>query len=261
MDLFLEGDTWLHRLDPRVKLLFVGLGTLLCLATLNLPVLVGWLVLTNLLLLSAGVSGGRVVSLWRGFLPVLLLVVLLWPLSYRDGQAIFSLGPLLITDEGVLRGFAFALRLGVLGFVWFVLLLTTDTSLLIAGLLRLGLPYSWGLTFSLALRFFPALIDALGTITDAQMARGLRIGAKTPWEAAKKRLPILVAALVWAIRSAENVSLALQFRGFARGQTRSSYHALRLTIIDLIALALLASLSLVYLYLRFGLGLGASPLG
>src|SRR5688572_27028744 len=92
-DFYVPGRSWLHRLDPRVKLAMVAAGSVVLLLWLNLLLLAGSIVLIHLILLAARYPLARLLSVWRVIAPLLILVVLLWPLFYQAGDTLFSLGP------------------------------------------------------------------------------------------------------------------------------------------------------------------------
>jgi energy-coupling factor transport system permease protein len=143
-----------------------------------------------------------------------------------------------------------ALRVNGLALAAFVLLLTTDQTELVQGLVRLGLPFEWGLTLALGLRYLPLLHGMYGTIADAQRARGW-----TPErEGALRRLlayrPALVALVIGALRLTDGLTHALAARGFRPGQPRTSRRCLRLRRVDRICLFALALLTAVLLSLE-----------
>jgi energy-coupling factor transport system permease protein len=260
LELYVERQSRLHRLDPRTKLLFSLVGTLCLLATSNLFLVLGWLALSHALLLGAGVPLRKIGWAWRLMVPLLVLVPLLWPLFYQEGAVLLALGPVQITLLSLLRGVAVALRIAALAFVWFVLLFTTDQARLIRGLVLLGLPYSWGLTAAVALRYLPILQLTYGAVSDAQQARGLELGRGHFLAAARAQLPILVAVLIGALRSSETLALALQARAYTPDRPRSTYLELRLSRIDGLAIVMTLVLGATYLAARLLLGFGAHPL-
>ncbi len=215
----------------------------------------------HLALLSAGVPGSRLRWAWRTMLPLTIMVPLLWPLFYHEGSlTLLRVGPVWITGLSLLRGVAVALRINALAFVWFVLLFTTDQARLIRGLVRLGLPYSWGLTAAIALRYLPVLQETYSTVSEAQQARGLVLGRGHYLQAARAQLPILVAVLIGALRTTDQLALALQARAYSPHRPRTSYRELRLARLDVALLLAIGLLGLAYLYARLALGFGTSPL-
>ena len=239
--LFLPGDAWLHRLDPRVKLSFAVMATAALLSVENIWVFLGCLGLCHVLLLSARVPLARLGGAWRMMLPITLLIVLLWPLfTPVPGTPVGQLGALTFTWESLLGGVAAALRLNALAFAFLVWLLTTDQTSMVLGFRRLGLPYTWGVTLAITLRYIPTLYALWERVLDAQRARGLVTAHANPWRAARAHLPVLVAVLIQALRAAETLSRALEARAFgAPGHTPTLRRPLHFGRRDAVALALI----------------------
>src|SRR5450756_1088540 len=176
LELYVERQSRLHRLDPRTKLAFTLAGAVMLVVTSNLFLILGWLALAHVLLVGAGIPFRKIRWAWRLMLPLLVLVPTFWTLFNQEGSTLLALGPIQITTLSLLRGVAIALRIAALAFVWFVLLFTTDQARLIRGLVGLGLPYSWGLTAAVALRYLPILQQTYAAVSEAQQARGLELG-------------------------------------------------------------------------------------
>jgi len=245
-DLYVPRASWLHRIDPRVKLLFVAEMTILLLALPCFPFVLGVLAACHLLLISAHIPWPRIAAIWRLMLPLTLMVPLLWlPLDPYGTPVLLQFWRLRVTLPALLRGLLMAARLDALAFVFFVWLLTTEQRAIVQGFVRLGLPYEWGLTLSLALRYLPTLHSIYLQIVDAQRARGLDLGEGSLFTRARNRLPILVPLLVTALRSSENVGRALEARALGTaGVHRTSLHELRLRRADVLCLAVLLFLLL-----------------
>jgi energy-coupling factor transport system permease protein len=140
-DLYLAGDSWLHRMDPRAKLWMVLVAGLAALMFRQIVVLLGLLLLAHLALLSARVPVDRIRWLWARLAPLLVMILILQPLfAPGPGPDLWRLGPVRLTVLGILDGVSFALRTATLAFVAAVLLLTTDAARLVRGLVKLGLP-------------------------------------------------------------------------------------------------------------------------
>jgi energy-coupling factor transport system permease protein len=194
-------------------------------------------------------------------LPLTIMVPLLWPIFYQEGATVLlELGPVRITALSLVRGLAVGLRIDALAFVWFVLLFTTDQARLIRGMVRLGLPYPWGLTVAIALRYLPALQESYVAVSQAQQARGLVLGHGRFPKAARAQLPILIAMLIGALRTADELALALQVRAYNPRRARTSYRELRLAPLDVALLLSAGVFAAAYLFARLALGFGTHPL-
>jgi energy-coupling factor transport system permease protein len=259
-DLYLPGHSWLHRLDPRAKLWLVLLGVFVGLLFKNLVILAGLLLLAHLALLSARVPAGSICWLWARLLPLMVMILVLQPLfSPGPGPTLLSLGPIRITVSGVLEGVSFALRMAALAFVAAALLLTTDTTELVQGLVKLGLPYSWGLTVGLAVRYLPTTYGLFVTVSEAQQARGWVVGHGSFVQRIRSYLPILVATIIGALRLSDNLGLALAARGLGYPAHRTALHDIYFTWRDGLAVVLVTAIFAGLVVLRYGVEFGAAP--
>lgn len=260
-DLYVPGDSWLHRLDPRAKLLLVTVLLTAALVIRQVWFLAGLLLLTHALLLSAGVPVGRLRWLWARMAPLTVLILLLQPLFAADsGQIVLSWGPLTITTGGVWEAVSFALRANAMAFAAAILLFVTDQQDLVRGLVRLGLPYDYGMTFSLALRYLPTTYGLWLSISDAQRVRGWTPERQHWWQRFRAYLPVLVAVMIGSIRFSDELGLALAARGFGAHAPRSVWHEVRFGQADWTVCAVATLLAVALLWIRMTTGWGASPL-
>src|SRR5687768_10050743 len=120
----ISGRSWLYTLDPRTKLWFGVLAITLLIITANLPILIAILIASHLILLFGGVPLRQIASVWRGLLLIVLIILILQPLIVPgDGPALWRLGPIRVTEEGLLNGVRYALRLSASAFALAVTLL------------------------------------------------------------------------------------------------------------------------------------------
>lgn len=215
-DLYVPRSSWLHHLDPRTKLLLTLVGLTICLLFPQWAVLSAVLLSYHLLLLTAGIPWERLGWLWKRMLPLTIMILILQPFfaSPAGGQLIWEWGPLRWTVEGVLVGVVFALRVNGMAFAAAGLLFSTEPTQLVRGLVKLGLPYEWGLTVSLAIRYLPTTYGLYQSIYEAQQARGWDPGRGSFLRRARNYLPMLVAVMIAALRMADNLGMALAARGF-----------------------------------------------
>ena len=260
--LYVPRDSWLHRTDPRVKLAFALLATVALMSLGSLQLFLLFLVLIHCLLLSARIPVARLAYVWRMMLPITILIPVLWPIfSSGSGTALLRVGPVSVTWTGIWQGLAMALRVDGLAFAFFVWLFTTDQVDIVLSFVSLGVPYEWGLIVAIALRYVPTLYDTFGQVMDAQRARGLVIPARNPLRAAQAYVPALVPMLVASLRTAENLSRALEARAFgAPGRQRTSRRRLRFRGYDAFLLAVIVVLFGGVFAARLLWGFGMGPL-
>jgi energy-coupling factor transporter transmembrane protein EcfT len=255
-DLYVPGQTWVHRLDARVKLAF-ALGTgLLILIWSSLPLFLVTLVLIHLLLRMIGFHWSRIRAIWLAIAPFMLLIFLLWPLFDRAGDTVLlEFGFVRITGEGILAGTGTALRVATISFVFLVWLGTTDQRAMVWSFVRLGLPFSLGMALTIGLRFVTTFVSVFRTVSDAQQSRGLILTGRGIGRL-RRMIPILVAALVTSLRMSEQLAWTLEARAFGYTKQRTVLRDLRMTTADWITLALFAIIFFTLLYLTITTGLG-----
>ena len=259
-ELYLARDSWLHRLDPRAKLWAVLLAGSVGLMYKQIGVLAGLLILAHLVLLSARIPADRIRWLWTRLAPLLVMILVLQPIfTPGPGPDLLRLGPLRVTVSGILGGVSFALRAAALAFVAAVLLLTTDPTQLVQGLVKVGLPYPWGLTVGLAVHYLPTTYGLFVTAGEAQQARGWIVGRGSFVRQARSYVPILVATIIAALRLSDNLGLALAARGLGYPARRTVLHDVVFRRADWLAVVLATVLFIGLVVLRYGLGFGAEP--
>ncbi len=260
-DLYLPHPGWLHRLDPRVKIVLLLAGTVILLTFQNLFVCLVWVLANHVLFLSARVPLAKLRWMWALMLPVSVLVAATWPLVYQEGGAVLLAFWLIkITALSVAHGLALALRLNALAQIYFLLLFTTDQMALVRALVRLGAPFEWGLTLAIALRYVPAFFGTFQMIAEAQQARGLRLDRGGWLKRLRAYLPILVAMIITALRTMDNLSRALEARALGAAPRRTSLKTLRFTRRDWAILLAGGLAAIILLSARVVWKFGAHPL-
>nr|WP_320407213.1 energy-coupling factor transporter transmembrane component T [Thermococcus eurythermalis] len=242
---YVERDSVLHSLDPRVKIIGMLAGIVSLMFFNDPKVLVPFFLLV---LLSGKLLGklgiGEQLRLLKPLMFIVVLTVIAWPIIYR---------PRLM---GLVFGLSFSLRLLGFGLITFQLLMTTKQRELILGFVKLGLPYELGLTLTIALRYIPTLYIIAGTIMDAQKSRGLELDKGNFLERARKTVPILIPLIVAALKTAHELSIALESRAFGASRKRTFYRDIGMTGRDYVALGAVLVSFAVLVYLRFVLGIG-----
>jgi energy-coupling factor transport system permease protein len=260
-DLYQNGGSWLHRLDARVKLLTVICGSVILLSCQNLWLVAIALLITQVTLLSAGINLKRLWSSWRLLWPMMVMIILFTALfTPGDGAQILAVWIIRVTVGSLAHGVALALRIAALAFIILGWLFTTDQATLTRSLIGLGLPYAWGLTLAMALRYIPTMASTFRMISDAQQARALEISKGNPLQRARAYLPITVAMLITALRTAEALSRALVSRGFGSDHRRTNWRPLHFRRVDLIWLSASPLVTGCVLWARYALGFGAHVL-
>jgi energy-coupling factor transport system permease protein len=214
LDFYVHRESWLHRLDPRVKFWGMLVGFVVAFLLSSLVAQIALLLGLHLLLLANRIPWAVLRRLWRQMALLMVLILVLQPLFAPSGAVLVAVGPLRLTMGGLVQAALLATRTLVIAFFVGALLFTTDQRALVQAFVRLGLPYTWGLTFSLMLRFLPAIQQLFVTVREAQAARGW-VAEGNLFRRFREYLPVLVAVIIGTLRMSDRLTLALAARGMA----------------------------------------------
>ena len=256
---YFPGDTVVHRLDPRTKLLLV------IVYIVGLFNSAGWASYAFVIIvpaLSMAISKIKPKSALKGLKPLVIIIILTAVLNifYTDGTPIVE--GWIITWEGIERAVMMSLRIILLIVGTFMLTYTTSPIALTDGLeimmgplKKIKIPvHEMSMMMSMALRFIPTLIEETDKIMSAQKARGADFDSGNLFQRAKALLPILVPLFVSAFRRADELAVAMESRCYHGGKGRTRMKQMRMQGIDAWALVLGAVfLAAIFVMKRFGL--------
>ena len=246
---FFPGDTIIHRLDPRTKLIWlVGYIVALFLAGSA----AGYGLILLVLIAETALAKIRVKSLLSGLKPLIFIVVFTAVLNlfYGTGEPLAEFWIFKITEDGIRRAVFMALRIMLLVCGSFLLTYTTSPLNLTDGLERLLSPLAkirvpvqeFAMMMSIALRFIPTLIEETDKIMSAQKARGASFDTGKLRERARALVPLLVPLFVSAFRRADELATAMECRCYHSGGGRTKMKVLRFAPRDFVTLLLCACL-------------------
>ena len=254
---YFPGDTVVHRLDPRTKLLWL-LGYIVALFLASGPAGYGLMLLVLVLESACARIAPR--TLLSGMKPLIFIVLFTAVLNlfYGTGEPLAEFWILKITEDGIRRAVFMVCRILLLVCGAFLLTYTTSPLQLTDGLERLLSPlnrlhvpvHELSMMMSIALRFIPTLIEETDKIMSAQKARGASFDTGSLRERAKALIPLLVPLFVSAFRRADELATAMECRCYHAGEGRTRMKELRFAPRDLGALALCAGIILASALLR-----------
>lgn len=255
IDLYIPRQSWLHETDARVKLVGIGGALIVLFLAKNLLFMGGVLLVMTALYGSARIPLAKLMAVCKTLLPVSALMTVMWVLFYPSGTPILELWVIRITALSIAQGLALGLRILNIGLVVTLWLYTTDSVAIVQSLVKLGVPFHWGLVLALALRYIPFVQESYTTISEAQQARGLNISSGKGFQRARMMLPIFVAMIISTLRASDHVGKALEARGFGvRGTPRSSLNKPEAKPRDLVLTCILLVGFIAFLWLYFASG-------
>ena len=241
---YFPGNTIVHRLDPRTKLIltFVYISALFTARGIY-----SYMLLLAALITCFSLSKISVKTILRGLRPIVLIVIItallnLFFITY--GTPVVEVWIITITREGIYTAGFMALRLVML--IIGTLLLTYTTSpialtdgleLMLSPLKKIRLPiHELAMMMSIALRFIPTLIEETDKIMSAQKARGADFETGGLIKRAKAILPIIIPLFVSAFRRADDLAVAMESRCYHGDKGRTRMKVLHMMRCDFLAL-------------------------
>lgn len=255
---YIPGDSFIHRLDARAKLIFVFLFIAIVFIANNWITYGILLVFTFLIIQMSKI---RLYFLINGLKPVVILIVFTFMLHMiftREGDVLFHWKFIKIYEEGLRQGIFISIRFFVLVILTSILTLTTTPisitdalETLLNPLKKWKLPvHELALMMSISLRFIPTLMDETDKIMKAQMARGSDMTTGTMKERMNAVVPLLIPLFVSAFKRAEDLATAMEVRGYRGGEGRTRYRQLDWAKRDTFSLLSLVILAGLLIYFR-----------
>lgn len=261
-----QGDSFLHRLTPASKL--VANLFLLAAVTLAFDPLTPLAFLLVSLVASSRLGRIPLADLLRRLAPfagLSLSFVLMNAFFHRQiapSPVLWSWGPALVTQEGLVVGLSVGLRiLCVVSFGLSFVLTTDPRDMALSLVQQFRLNYRLGYAVLVAYRLLPVLQSELLGIQAAQQVRGVKERGGPVGRLRRLRgyaLPLLVGA----VRRAERIAVAMDSRAFGAYPDRTYLRSLsmgtgdRVFVICVLALSLGITLTLWRIGLWRGPGVG-----
>ena len=242
---YIPRDSLIHNLDPRIKILS-------CLAIIISLFLIteclGYLILGSFVIISIVVSKVHPKFVLMGLRPVLFIILftLIIHIFMTEGEVIYQLGFLKITQEGLVKGLLISFRLFILILATSLLTLATSPISLTDGIERLlsvfkliGMPaHEIAMMMTIALRFIPTLLEETEKIMKAQISRGADFESGNIFNRAKNLIPILIPLFVNAFRRADELAIAMEAKCYRGGEGRTHYRELKIKKADILTFSL-----------------------
>ncbi len=257
---YYPGDSFLHRMDPRAKILC----TMIFIVAIFLAhSLWAYLLVAAFTLGAIAISGVPVKMVWKAIKPlwVILVFTMLIHILTTPGTEIFSWKFIHISEEGVRNGIVMTLRLvfliafsSLLTYTTSPIVLTDGIEALLMPFRRFGVPaHELAMMMTIALRFIPTLLEETDRIMKAQSSRGADFVNGNLWQRAKNMIPLLVPLFISAFRRADDLATAMEARCYRGGEGRTKMHQLAYTYRDRYAFAavFLVTAALVGMYFYF----------
>jgi len=206
-----NGDSFIKRLDPRIKIVVVFLFSVVVAVSNQLPVLMWALAPSLLIVLSAGVPTKE---LLRRLIPVNMLIIFLWlflPFTFA-GKVAFFIGPLAVTHEGVLYATRITIKSNAMMLMLIALVASTPIFTMGHAMHELGIPKKIVHLFFFTYRYIHVMHREYARLLNSMKIRGFR--PKTSLHTYKTFAYMVGMLLVRSFDRAQRVHNAMLCRGF-----------------------------------------------
>jgi len=225
---FYPGDSFLHRLDPRTKLLALAVISIVSFLFAALPVMVLIFAFELVIAVISGI-GKKFLTALSLVLPFFVLVIVLDSLFTKTigGTVYYSatigfLHPQ-VTQAGVVLALAMGFRLLSICGISLLFLMTTSQDDFIRSLRGMKIPPTFEFSLGYALRSTTTLADDATQIMDAQRSRGLELDRGNIVKNRNKLTALFVPVTVSLLKRSKNTSDAMLARGYRQSMPLSRY--------------------------------------
>ena len=240
---YFPGDTVVHKLDPRTKLILTVLF-IIALFVAKDAVSYGFMIL--ILVTVIILSKTKPAMLFKGIKPLFIILIITGLLNvlYTPGEHVIAeFWIFTVTLEGIKTAILMILRIimlvmgtSILTYTTSPIDLTDGLEMLLNPLKKLKIPvHEMSMMMSIALRFIPTIIEETDKIMSAQKARGADFETGNLVVRAKAMLPILVPLFISAFRRADELAIAMESRCYHGGDGRTRMKVLKYAGRDVVA--------------------------
>lgn len=232
---YYPADSFIHRLDPRTKVLVILSAMILFVITQSLVKLVIALISVLFIIRMSRIPFLLVIRNLRPFLWLFIITIVFHIFLTNQGDILITI-PFLgtqVTKFGLINGFIYSFRLGILILIAAILTLTTSPMELtdaldrfLKPLQKLGIStHEFTMMITLSLRFIPTLLFEADKLQKAQISRGA-IFEGNLIQRLKSVIPLILPLFISVFRRADDLALAMDSRCYVGGTGRTTFKKL-----------------------------------
>jgi energy-coupling factor transport system permease protein len=253
---YIDVKSVVHTLDPRIKMLCVGVMMICTFMTRGFVSIAPLIVLALLIQVTTRIPVGFTLRGYRLLFRTMLFFIPFQILFYRAAPGVephvyWQWWVLSVSYEGILNSLFILCRVITLFHAVNMLMFTTTmmdlsdgAEIMLEPLKRLKFPINEiVMTMTIALKFVPLLITELERLIRAQVARGVRFDQGGALARARKLVPVLIPLFVNALGRAEVLIVAMNARCYRGGEGRTKRRTMHTHSRDLVALLIVILLA------------------
>lgn len=253
---FFPGNSIIHRLDPRIKILLEIVFIVILFVISNVLSL---LLIMTLILISYKISKISFKLILKSLKPLLFVIIFtsIVNIFFTQGKTLFSFGKISVSKEGIVLSIILVVRIVNMVMISSLLTYTTSPIELTYALERLmkplkifKLPVSdLSMMMTISLRFIPTLLQETDKIMLAQKSRGAKMDVGNIFQRVKSFVPVIIPLFISAFRTADELAIAMECRCYNGGKGKTSMKQLKITKNDLYVISFI----LIFFILIFSL--------
>lgn len=242
---YFENDSYIHKLDPRTKLILLVLVIVFIFVAQNAIALSLVALLIFFSMLLSKVSVKMYLKNLKAILPIIIFTMIINLFYNASGDVLLHFWKLTITTGSLYRALYMATRILLLIIASAELTYTTTPNDLTDAIEKLFSPLKYiglknvvhtlAMMMTIALRFIPTLIEETQKIMNAQKARGADLENGKLIERIKALIPILIPLLISSVRRAYELAEAMECRCYNGGEGRVRMKQLKYQLNDFTA--------------------------
>lgn len=242
---YIPGSSFIHKLDPRNKILIMILLMVAIfwnVGTLRFPL---YIVLSIFIYVLLRISGISIKTIFKSLKPMMFMMVFLFIINmfvYQEGYVLFTIPFLNFTLylESITQTLFIIIRLALMLAVTTILTTTTKPLDMTYGLEWYMSPlkvirfpaHEISMTISIALRFIPTILEETERIIKAQKSRGVDLEEGKLKEKIGAIISLLIPLLISSFQRSEELSDAMEARGYNPSAKRTRYRVLKFKLSD-----------------------------
>ncbi|HPB86098.1 MAG TPA: energy-coupling factor transporter transmembrane component T [Thermotogota bacterium] len=252
---YIPGASIIHTTHPAIKL-----AGLLVFVPIVFWVGSFWLQIALFCFILFGIGLSRIspIYFFRTFRFLWFFFALIWVLQLfqAEGQVLLKIGALRLTDLSLTRSIVLCMKI-LNGFLLSVLFSATVSPMQLSdsieSFLRLWrvrpeTAQDFSMVFNIALKFFPILFDEADHLMKAQKSKGAPLDYGGLISRLKAVQRVIIPLLFNTIKRADDLSIALEVRGYAAGEKRTKFRRQQPRLRDWCFLAVIGCFSAMMIY-------------
>ena len=256
---YFPGNSVIHRLDSRVKLLLDILYLVILFTAQSYTGILIAMLFMVICYILARIKLIMILKSIKPILPLMIVTGLLNMLFIKGEEPLFQWWIISVYPEGIrmalfmlMRVVALIVGMSLLTYTTSPIMLTDAIERLLSPLKKVRFPvHELSMMMTIALRFIPTLVEETDKIMSAQKARGAELDSGGLMKKAKSLIPILIPLFVSAFKRANELAVAMECRCYRGGDGRTRLKTLKTAPRDYVAAAVMLAVFGLVLTVNF----------